>query len=333
MRMGKWDYASEKDYKLEIVGVNTISLLSFGILVHFCYTLSMIPLEKNEYPTDFHYHRTSSPTYRAYLENSGLATLDTISPYFFWKKKIFGNFFGIIKVERVPTLPDIEDLKIKTWLKHAFIVYIPYGDVKIPSPWRRLWFSDHFEETGYAKLAKKVDTDNTSKNKTSPAYLASWNERSRRAYKKYEKSGATLRAVTPDLFVSAFRAAKLRTPHKWAYISYYKKMVAMDSEKIHQWIVYDTKGEVIAGLATHDYLATHSVHLVAFTDPRYYDYQWGTALMHEWFRTSYEHGITYLSLDHLRNQNGPKDQKWYTAFKENFLSARLSFREAYFRFF
>lgn len=289
----------------------------------------MLPLQKHDYPTDFHYHRTSSPTYRAYLATCGLTTFDTTPPHFFWRKKIFGDFFGVIKVERVANLPDIETLKKQTGLKHAFVVYIPYGDVTIPSPWRRLWFSDHFEETGYAELPM-ADTPTTG---SKTPYLASWNERSKRAYKKYEKSGARLEAVSSEVFREAFWKAKVRHWYKWAYISYYKKMSSIDPTSIRQWVVYDTEGEAIAGLAVHDYLGDHSVHLVAFTDPRYYEYQAGTGLMHEWFRDSYEKKKKYLTMDHLRNQNGPKDQKWYTAFKENFLSARLSFREAFFRFF
>lgn len=110
-------------------------------------------------------------------------------------------------------------------------------------------------------------------------------------------------------------------------------MTSLDAKSVRQWIAYNPAGIPIGGLAVHDYLDTHSVHMVAFTDPRYYEFQAGTGLMYEWFDDSYKTGKKYLSLDHLRNTNGPKDQKGYTAFKENFLSARLSFREAYFRFF
>jgi hypothetical protein len=50
--------------------------------------------EKKDYPTDFYYHRTASPTYRKYLEGCGLSTFDfEHPPQFAWRKKIFGNFF------------------------------------------------------------------------------------------------------------------------------------------------------------------------------------------------------------------------------------------------
>jgi hypothetical protein len=65
----------------------------------------------------------------------------------------------VIKNERIAHEPDIEYLKKITGFKHAFVVWIPYGDVKIEKPWRRLWATDHFEETGYAELMKNVEQD------------------------------------------------------------------------------------------------------------------------------------------------------------------------------
>ena len=110
-------------------------------------------------------------------------------------------------------------------------------------------------------------------------------------------------------------------------------MISIDSTKVRQWLAYDPNGKVISGLAVHDFLSNHSVHLVAFSDQKSYEFQAGTGLIDIWFADSSLRGYKYLSFDHLRNQSGPRDQKGYTAFKENFLTACLSFREAYFRFF
>lgn len=302
----------------------------------------MNTLPKDQYPKDFYYHRTASATYRAYLESCGLVTFDIANPpQYAWKKKIFGNWFWVIKNERIANEPDIEQLKKATGFKHAFVVWIPYGSVDISSPWRRLWLTDHFEETGYAKLlyppkelAGKSDTTNKSLQKLpTPAYLASWNDRSRRARKKFLASGATVKAVTPEEFAHGFRTTKVKHWYKSAYISYYNRMVSLDASKVRQWLAYDTTGHVVGGLAVHDFLTDHSVHLVAFTEQKSYDLQAGTGLMDIWFADSYERGFVYLSFDHLRNKNGPRDQRGYTAFKENFITAQLSFKEAYFRFF
>lgn len=302
----------------------------------------MTQIPKEQYPKDFYYHRTSSPTYRAYLETCGLTTFDiTHPPQYAWKKKIFGNWFWVIKNERIAYEPDIEELKKATGLKHAFVVWIPYGISLIPKSWKRLWFTDHFEETGYAELLypetetwKNIDTKQSSREKLpTPVYLISWNDRSRRARKKFLASGATVKAVTSEEFSHSFRTTKVKHWYKSAYISYYNRMVSLDASKIRQWLAYDPLGKVIWGLAVHDFLGDHSVHLVAFTEQKSYDLQAGTGLMDLWFSDSYEKWYKYLSFDHLRNKNGPRDQRGYTAFKENFITAQLSFKEAYFRFF
>lgn len=68
----------------------------------------MNTLPKDQYPKDFYYHRTASSTYRAYLETCGLVTFDIAHPpQYSWKKKIFGNWFGVIKSERIAYEPDI----------------------------------------------------------------------------------------------------------------------------------------------------------------------------------------------------------------------------------
>ena len=69
----------------------------------------MQSLPRNEYPKDFYYHRTSAEGYRKYLSAGGLTTFDLPnSPQYAWIKKVFGNFFAIIKYERTDTEPDID---------------------------------------------------------------------------------------------------------------------------------------------------------------------------------------------------------------------------------
>ena len=314
------------------MNVNSIFSLLFAILLYSCYTSYMIHLEPKNYPKDFYYHRTASATYREYLHSCGLTTFDIDhAPQFAWKKKIFGNWFWVVKYERIDIEPDIEHIKRVTWLRHAFIAWIPYSLTDIPKPWRRLWMTDHFEETGYAQL---VENGNTWTSESNPlSHLSSWNDRSKRAYKKYLASGATIKYVTPEEYTSAFQKTKVKHWYKWAYISYYNRMVKIDASKIRQWLAYAPDGQIVWGLSVHDFCENHSVHLTAFTDVRYYDLQAGTGLIERWFHDSYEKWYTYLSFDQLRNKNGPSDQKGYTAFKENFLTARLSFKKAFFRFF
>lgn len=112
--------------------------------------------------------------------------------------------------------------------------------------------TDHYQETGYTIL----DGEN---------YMKKWNDRARRANKKFLASGATVRSVTREEYAEAFRATKVKHWYKSDYISYYKKITSLSPDAIRQWLCYDTTGKAIAGLAVHDYNGDHSVHLSAFT--------------------------------------------------------------------
>lgn len=72
------------------MNVICISLPYIALLKNLDYTYYMQSLQKTEYPTDFFYHRTSSPTYREYLHGCGLKTFDIGNPpQYAWVKKIF----------------------------------------------------------------------------------------------------------------------------------------------------------------------------------------------------------------------------------------------------
>lgn len=106
--------------------------------------------------------------------------------------------------------------------------------------------------------------------------MKAWNERSRRALKKWEKSGAEVRAVDADTFIKAFQATPVKRLHlkliKNDYIRNYKKIRAHMPEKVRQWLVY-ANDKPVAGLACLDYLGDHSVHFVAFTGAESYPIQ------------------------------------------------------------
>ncbi len=180
----------------------------------------MLHLEKNQYPKDFYYHRTASATYREYLHTCKLTTFDIKNPpQYAWKKPFFWGKFWVIKYERIDVEPDIEYLKKITGFQHAFVVWIPYSQENVGSPWRRLWLTDHFEETGYAELDHRSQiTDSRLGNKnqaishppvTTPTYLSSWNDRAKRARKKFLASGCTIRDVTPEEFIEGLRITKV----------------------------------------------------------------------------------------------------------------------------
>ncbi len=55
------------------------------------------------------------------------------------------------------------------------VAWIPYSLRVVPSGWRRLYLTDHFQETGYALLENEE-------------YAKKWNDRARRAVKKFHIS-------------------------------------------------------------------------------------------------------------------------------------------------
>ncbi len=117
-------------------------------------------------------------------------------------------------------------------MKHAMVTWIPYQRQDIPVGWRRLYLTDHFQNTGYTTL----DQDD---------YKKHWNDRAKRAQKKFEKSGAEIRSVTASEFAEAFQKTKVKHWYKSDYIRYYKKLTNIDPSKVRQWIVL-YHGEVVA---------------------------------------------------------------------------------------
>lgn len=278
----------------------------------------MIHLEKKDHFPDFHYYRSSSPVYKEYLKRCGLVPYDfEESPQFWWKKDIFIGH--VVTHDRSDVEPNLDALKTLHWLKHGIVIWIPNRIIDIPKGWRELWISGHFKETWFNVLENEE-------------YDKKWNERARRAKKKFLTSWHTVKSVTPKEFSEAFKKTKIKSMYKTQWIEYYKNMVEIDPKSIRQRLSYDENWIPTAWLAVHDYLNS-SVHLVAFTGNKAYKSQGGTALIDIWFKESLEKNIKYISFDQLRQKFWPKDQKGYTNFKMNFIEYRMSFPKAYFKMF
>ncbi len=91
------------------------------------------------------------------------------------------------------------------------VAWIPYSLRVVPSGWRRLHLTDHYQETGCTLLEDDQ-------------YMRKWNDRARRAQKKFLHSGGTVRSVTHQEYIEAFRATKVKHWYKSDYISYFKKI-------------------------------------------------------------------------------------------------------------
>lgn len=272
-----------------------------------------------EFPTDHLYYRTSSKSYQKYLEDYKTVTIPVNGGKQFGWMKWPNSWFRIIKFERIDEEPDIERLKKEYGVKHAWVIWIPSARAEIPRWWRNLWLTSHFVTTGIVALDK-------------PDYWTSWSERARRARKKYPKMGVEIKTVDPVEFVEGFKATPTKHGFKKDYIKFYTHITKINPQNTRSYVAY-YDGKIIAWLAVHDYNdEKSSVHLVAYTNRKYYNTQAGTWLIDRWYEDSYKMWVKYIDFDRLREKMWPPDQKWYTEFKENFIQYKFNFKKSYFKF-
>lgn len=252
------------------------------------------------------------------MESPNIMTFDAKnSLQFWWKKRLFWEWFQLIKFERIDDVPDIEDLKRRFWLKHAWIIWIPNGKEDIPKWWKRFLIQTHFIYANVTYVTQE--------------YYKKWNQRAQRARKKFLSSGVEIKQVSSDELIEAFRKTPVRHLFKKDYIEYYQKMAQVDETSLRSYVAY-YKWFPIAGLGVHDYHKS-SVHLIAFTNKKMYKLQAGTGLIDRWFLDSYTNGVSYIDFDRLREPLGPKDQQGYTDFKNNFIEFTTRFDRSYFKIF
>ncbi len=275
----------------------------------------MYRLTAADLPKDHPYYRSSSEGYRKYLETCGLRTLKTSDGYA-WLKNVLG--FHIAKFERLEAEPDIAALKAAGF-GPGVVIWIPARRTEIPKPWRKMWLRSHFMNSGFTVV-------------DSPDYFRKWNERARRARKKFlSTEGAETVRVSDDEFMEHFRTTPVRHAFKKEYIKYYRTMAAIAPESVRSYVA-KYRGKVVAGLAVFDYCGNSSAHLVAFTGPEAYSIQAGTGLIDRWFADSWTSGVKYVNFDHLKDPSMTPDQQGYTDFKKNFMEYSIEYPDSYFRF-
>lgn len=279
-------------------------------------------IDRRDFPKDHTYYRTTSPVYNAYLRDH--CHIHTIplegGTRFGWMKRIFGKYLQLVKFERVDTEPTRELLEPHGF-KRGFAIWIPANRTDIPKGWRKLAIGTHFTRTGFVRIENRE-------------YYKKWNERARRARKKFLSFAGSeihIELVDEETFADAFRKTKVKHLFKSDYIRYYRSMVSAGKDSIRSYVCY--RGNTpISGLAVHDYTSNSTVHLVAFTSKEANSFQAGTGLIDRWFSDSVDRGISYINFDHLRDSSMEKAQQGYTDFKLNFIENECYFRDSYFRF-
>lgn len=275
----------------------------------------MIEITGKDLPKDHPYYRSNSIAYRKYLEVCGLRTVP-IDEGFGWLKSV-GGLFDISKFERLETEPDIALLK-SMGFGPGFVIWIPARREEIPKGWRKMWIRTHFTQSGFTVI-------------DSPDYHKKWNERARRARKKFLASGAEIAEVSDFEFMEAFRSTQVKHLYKSDYIKYYRTMAAIAPNDVKSYVARHA-GKIVAGLAVLNYGGNSTAHLVAFTGPDAKAIQAGTGLIDRWFSDSLQSGVKYVNFDHLRDASMTHDQQGYTDFKKNFMEYSLSYPDSYFKF-
>lgn len=280
----------------------------------------MSVIQRYDYPEDHFYYRTSSLVYNEYLrKNCHIRTIPLNGgTQFGWIKNLIGKHIQLAKFERIDIEPTLELLRTHGFT-HGMVIWVPFRKREIPKGWRRLAITTHFTRTGFVKIE-------------GDEYYKKWNERARRARKKFlAHADVRIELVNQKTFIEAFQTVKVRHFYKSDYIKYYRSMTDIDASSIRSYVCYQ-HDKPIAGLAVHDYGNNSSVHLVAFTGKEAKPSQAGTGLMDRWFADSVPMGIKYMNFDHFRDSSMTGDQQGYTDFKLNFTESECFFRDSYFRF-
>lgn len=186
----------------------------------------MQTIHRSEIPDDHFYYRTSSLVYQEYLERfNDIDTMRVADQQFGWKKDVFGKYFGLVKFERIDTEPDIDFVRARGF-RHGMMIWVPYRRTDIPPGWRKLWLPTHFTRTGYSILE-------------GPDYYKKWNERARRARKKFlAQTEVRIELVSPEVFIEAFGKTKVKHPYRSDYIKYYRTMASIDQTQIRSYLAY-----------------------------------------------------------------------------------------------
>lgn len=275
----------------------------------------MITIPPTKIPSDFFQFRTTSPTYRSYLESLGLKIV-SIGNQFGWIRDIIPGKLQIAKFEKMDDEPSLDALRAAGFV-HGLIIWVPWRRTNIPHGWHRLLIPTHFKISGIAIL----DRDD---------YWTAWNERARRARKKFiAHTDTSIVRVDRHTFATEYRATKPTFMFRDSLVDYYETIHQLGPSTIRSWLCYE-HGEVVAGLAALDFGIT-SVHLSAFIRPRGKEIQAGTGLIDAWFADSRRRGMRYIDFDHFQESRLSWDQRGYSDFKKNFITHYFTIDGSYFK--
>jgi len=112
--------------------------------------------------------------------------------------------------------------------RRGVVIWIPFRRTEIPAGWRRLTVGTHFTRTGFVRIENQE-------------YHKKWNERARRARKKFlsfPESEVRIELVDRNTFIEAFKKIKVKHLFKSDYIRYYRTMADIGGDSIRSYVCY-----------------------------------------------------------------------------------------------
>lgn len=186
-------------------------------------------INRSEFPEDHTYYRTTSSVYNKYLRDH--CHIRTIAlengTRYGWIKRLLGKYLQLVKFERIDIEPTKELLKVHGFTR-GFVIWIPARRIDIPTGWRKLAIGTHFTRTGFTHIENHE-------------YYKKWNERARRARKKFlsfPESEVRIELVNKETFIEAFQAVKVKHMFKSDYIRYYRAMMEAGPDSVRSYVAY-----------------------------------------------------------------------------------------------
>lgn len=126
-----------------------------------------------------------------------------------------------MKFDRIDIPPSLKEIEA-SGLKHGIIIWIPWR--KLPdrlflkkNSWHRLFAATHFQHTGIGKVENE--------------YWRNWNERAKRARKKFLEWSIQehfeIIQIDDDRWRKEFLSAKIRIPLKGSFAQFHEKISSL----------------------------------------------------------------------------------------------------------
>ncbi|MDD2694280.1 MAG: GNAT family N-acetyltransferase [Candidatus Gracilibacteria bacterium] len=288
----------------------------------------MKTLSRNLIPEDFSYYRTASKVFRDYYEKYTGLIIGTLGKYngFFIAFHVLPYFWSITSEKHDE---EITREKLRSvGIPHGIVFWTPHRRIEKPKGWWRVptWFTKwniHSSRSAFSIL-DRAD------------YWNKWSS-SARAHRRHmlENIGnGTIRieknASIRD-FLSLYRNTKIHDPNK-GFVSRMTEKLFQENIENYRVYIISVNGHPLAGAVFIDEGVT-SEYWASFYHDDSRPYHLGIAMMDAWFLDSYEKGIKYCDLDHMRDRGQSFSYAGYTKFKESIADYDVYFHDMWVKIF